>query len=125
MYVAHSPKPLPTASPYIVMALLGGELHGHALMRRVDELSDGVKIVPATLYGTLNRLVAEGLIIETTDRGPRLEGQRRRYYELTPNGRAIALEELTRLQVLVRRVTAHLGDAATRDARVGDSDTQP
>ena len=113
MCVAHSPKPLPTASMYIVMALLGGELHGYALMRRVGELNSGVQMVPATLYGTLNRLVAEGLIIETTDRGPRIEAQRRRYYELTPNGRAMALEELTRLQVLVRRVTSHLGDDAT------------
>lgn len=54
-----------------MLALLEGELHGYALMRRVGELSDGaVKMGPGTLYGTLNRLVDDGLIIETTDRRP-------------------------------------------------------
>jgi DNA-binding PadR family transcriptional regulator len=98
---------------YVVMALLEGELHGYALMRRVGELSSGVKMGPATLYGTLNRLVQDGLIVETTDRGDRIEGQRRRYYELTPTGRAMALDELARLQALVRRVSSHLAGGAT------------
>ena len=62
-------KPLPSASLHIVLALLQGELHGYALMTRVAELSDGaVRMGPGTLYGTLNRLVDEGLIEETTDR---------------------------------------------------------
>ena len=53
-------------------------------MRRVAELSDGaVKMGPGTLYGTLNRLVDDGLIVETTDRADRTETERRRYYELT------------------------------------------
>ena len=72
-----------------MLALLDGELHGYALMRRVEELSDGaVRMGPGTLYGTLNRLVDTGLIEETTDRSPRGDNERRRYYELTPNGRA-------------------------------------
>src|SRR6187431_1530115 len=54
-------KQLPAASLHVVLALLDGELHGYALMRRVDELSDGrVRMGPGTLYGTLNRLVADG-----------------------------------------------------------------
>ena len=36
---------------------------------------------PATLYGTLDRLVDGELIKETTDRSPRADGERRRYYE--------------------------------------------
>ena len=67
-----------------MLALLDGELHGYALMRRVSELSDGaVKMGPGTLYGTLNRLVDDGLIIETTDRATHTDSERRRYYELT------------------------------------------
>lgn len=108
-----TPKPLPAASLHIVLALLEGELHGYALMRRVGELSDGaVKMGPGTLYGTLNRLVDDGLIIETTDRAAQAERERRRYYTLTPNGRAVALEELSRLQTLVHRVTGHLAGGA-------------
>ena len=41
---------------HVVLALLDGELHGYALMRRVEE---------GTMYGTINRLLADGLIEET------------------------------------------------------------
>lgn len=108
-----TPKPLPAASLHIVLALLEGELHGYALMRRVGELSDGaVKMGPGTLYGTLNRLVDDGLIVETTDRVSQTDHERRRYYTLTPDGRAVALAELARLRTLVNRVTGHLAGGA-------------
>ena len=107
-------KPLPAASLHIVLALLAGELHGYALMRRVGELSDGaVRMGPGTLYGTLNRLVDDGLIVETTDQRDRDDGERRRYYELTAAGRATALDELSRLSTLVDRVAGHLPGRAT------------
>jgi DNA-binding PadR family transcriptional regulator len=98
-----------------VLALLDGELHGYALMRRVGDLSDGeVRMGPGTLYGTLNRLVSDGLIVETTDRRDRDDTERRRYYELTPAGRTVALDELTRLSTLVARIGSHLpGGAAS------------
>jgi len=109
-----SPKPLPAASLHVALALLDGELHGYALMRRVAELSDGaVKMGPGTLYGTLNRLVDDGLIVETTERRASGGSDRRRYYELTPNGRTVALAELGRLQTLVHRITSRLAGGAT------------
>ena len=107
------PKPLPSASLHIVLALLSGELHGYALMRRVSEISDGaVRMGPGTLYGTLNRLVDDGLIVETTDRCQRDDGERRRYYELTASGRTTAVDELSRLSTLVSRVGAHVAGGA-------------
>lgn len=76
-------------------------------MGRVAELSDGAwRMGPGTLYGTLNRLVADGLIVET--RVDRDESERRRFYELTPEGRSVASQELARLQSLVHRVARHL-----------------
>ena len=112
--MTRSSKPLPAASLHIVLALLDGEQHGYGLMRRVAELSDGgVRMGPGTLYGTLNRLVEDGLIVETTDRARRTEIERRRYYELTPNGRSVALSELARLQTLVNRAANHLAGGAT------------
>lgn len=103
-------KPLPSASLHLVLALLEGELHGYALMSRVAELSDGaVRMGPGTLYGTISRLVEDGLVVETTDRVPRQDSERRRYYELTSEGRAVALSELARLQAMVHRVARHLG----------------
>ena len=102
------------AATHIVLALLPGELHGYALMREVRELSGGaVRLGPGTLYGTINRLVDDGLIEETTDRVARDEGERRRYYQLTANGHAVALGELERLQSLVRHVRAQLPKGAT------------
>lgn len=101
---AKLPKPLPAASFHLVLALLDGENHGYALMRRVEELSAGaVKMGPGTLYGTLNRLVGDGLIVETTDRVERQDNERRRYYQLTGHGETVARDELERLRTLVSR----------------------
>jgi len=103
---AKPPKPLPAASLHLVLALLDGENHGYALMRRVEELSAGaVRMGPGTLYGTLNRLLSDGLITETTDRVVREENERRRYYQLTADGETVAREELARLRTLVSRLS--------------------
>lgn len=110
------PKPLPAASMHVALALLDGELHGYALMRRVEELSEGaVRMGPGTLYGTINRLLEAGLVEETTDRrtGTDDAPERRRYYELTATGRAVALDEVRRLAALVRRTAKHLPRSAT------------
>lgn len=98
---------------HIVLALLDGELHGYALMRRVEELSDGaVRMGAGTLYGTINRLVDDGFLVETTDRVARDESERRRYYELTADGRRVALDELARLRSLVHKIGRHLPGTA-------------
>jgi DNA-binding PadR family transcriptional regulator len=98
---------------HIVFALLDGELHGYALMRRVEELSEGaVRMGPGTLYGTLNRLAKDGLIVETTGAIARDDAERRRYYELTADGRAVALRELERLRSLVHNLGRHLPRSA-------------
>jgi DNA-binding PadR family transcriptional regulator len=97
-------KPMPAASMYLLLALLGGENHGYALMRLVDEQSQGaVHMGPGTLYGTLNRLLADGLIVETTDDSDRSGNERRRYYRLTHEGERVAHMELHRLRTLVNR----------------------
>ena len=92
---------LPAASLHLVLALLDGEQHGYALMRKVEELSDGaVSMGPGTLYGTINRLLGDGLIVEVD--GPQAEDERRRrYYRLTAAGERVAHEELARLRTLV------------------------
>lgn len=111
--MAERSKPLPAASLHIVLALLDGEQHGYALAARVAELSDGaVRMGPGTLYGTLSRLLDDGLIDETTDHRPRDDTERRRYYELTASGRSVALDELARLQSMVHRVARHLPGGA-------------
>ena len=105
---------MPAASMYLLLALLGGENHGYALMRLVEEQSQGaVRMGPGTLYGTLNRLLSDGLIVETTAASDRAGNERRRYYQLTADGDRVARTELDRLRTLVSRFreTPGLGGA--------------
>jgi DNA-binding PadR family transcriptional regulator len=99
---------------HLALALLDGEMHGYALMRRVEEMSDGaVRMGPGTLYGSLNRLLEAGLVEETTEHRAGDDSERRRYYQLTPTGRAVALDEVRRLSALVRHTERHLPGPAT------------
>lgn len=102
-----SNAPLPAAAFHILLALAGGERHGYALMADVEQLSDGaVRIGPGTLYGSIKRLLAAGLIAETDSRpDPDLDDQRRRYYQLTGAGRAALSAEAARLARLVEVAT--------------------
>jgi DNA-binding PadR family transcriptional regulator len=97
--------PLPTATLHILVALTSGEKHGYAIMGEVEALSDGaVRMGPGTLYGSIKRLLADGLIEESEERpDPALDDQRRRYYKLTGLGERVCTAELQRLQALIRR----------------------
>jgi DNA-binding PadR family transcriptional regulator len=89
---------------HILVSLVEGEQHGYGIMQDVLERSDGkVRLWPATLYGSLKRLIQEGLIVESGDRpAPELDDARRRYYGLTPLGRRVLDLESQRLKDLVR-----------------------
>ena len=97
--------PLPTATLHILVALGPGEKHGYAIMRDVEALSDGaVRMGPGTLYGSVKRMLADGLIEETSSRtDSALDDQRRRYYRLTGLGAQVSAAELQRMEALVRR----------------------
>src|SRR4030067_644315 len=101
--------PLAPARFHILVALSAGESHGYAVMQAVERSSEGlVKMGPATLYGTLKKLVALGLA-EEVDRFPaRDDDQRRRYYRLTALGERVCLAEGDRLAHLVRQTRRHL-----------------
>jgi DNA-binding PadR family transcriptional regulator len=117
-------KPLPAASLQLVLALLQGEAHGYALIGRVAELSDGaVRMGPGTLYGTLNRLVEDGLVEETTDRVSRDDSEPRRYHQLAPVGWGVAVDEARRLQAMVHRIARHLPMEQASTLLGGDTDS--
>jgi len=76
----------------ILQALADGEeRHGYALMCAVEEHTNGKVILgPGTLYRAIGRLLDDGLIVQTDRRpDPLLEDERRRYYRITPRGRAL------------------------------------
>jgi DNA-binding PadR family transcriptional regulator len=97
--------PLPSATLHILVALMGGEKHGYAIMGDVERLSDGaVRMGPGTLYGSIKRMLADGLIEELAERpDPELDDQRRRYYVMTGLGQQVCAAEIQRLDTLVRR----------------------
>jgi DNA-binding PadR family transcriptional regulator len=92
------------ATFHILVALAEGERHGYAISQDIETRTDGeVRLPPGTLYRTLQRMVEDGLIVETKRRPARLlDDERRRYYRITPDGTAAARAEIARLTDLVR-----------------------
>src|SRR5258708_34006140 len=72
---------------HVLLSLADQEQHGYGIMLEVLDRTGGkVRLWPATLYGTLKRLIDENLIEESDERPP-LDDARRRYYRLTQFGR--------------------------------------
>jgi DNA-binding PadR family transcriptional regulator len=93
---------------HILISLAGGEQHGYGIMQDVLERTDGkVRLWPATLYGSLKRLIENGLIVESGTRpAPEFDDARRRYYKLTPLGQRVLDLESQRLRDLVSALDA-------------------
>jgi DNA-binding PadR family transcriptional regulator len=70
----------------------------------VEKLTAGaVKLGPGTLYTSVKRLLASGLIEESGDRpDPELDDQRRRYYRLTTLGSKVLAAEVQRMERMLR-----------------------
>jgi DNA-binding PadR family transcriptional regulator len=97
--------PLTPAVFHILLALADGEKHGYAIMQEVETLTDGkIRLGPGTLYGSIKRLLAGGMIEESDERpDPELDDERRRYYRLTDFGQRVVTAEAERLLHLVRQ----------------------
>ena len=95
--------PLTPAVFHILLALADEERHGYAIMQEVEGRTEGaVTLGPGTLYGSVKRLLAGGLIEESDDRpDPKMDDERRRYYRLTTFGRRVAQAEAARLASLL------------------------
>jgi DNA-binding PadR family transcriptional regulator len=91
---------------HILLALAGGEQHGYGIMQEVLRITKGkLRLWPATLYGSIKRLIEAELIEESDERpAPELDDARRRYYRLTPLGRRVLDAECERLQELVHTI---------------------
>jgi DNA-binding PadR family transcriptional regulator len=67
-----------------------------------------LKLGPGTLYGSIKRMLEQGLIEELRGRPAGAEGdERRRYYRLTRLGRRAAEAEAARLADVLRQAKAH------------------
>jgi DNA-binding PadR family transcriptional regulator len=91
---------------HIMLSLASGEQHGYGIMQDVLNRTTGkVRLWPATLYGSIKRLIEAELIEESDERpAPEVDDARRRYYRLTKLGRRVLNAECERLQELVRTI---------------------
>jgi DNA-binding PadR family transcriptional regulator len=96
---------------HILLALAGEEQHGYGIMQDVLERTMGkVRLWPATLYGSLKRMIEAELIEESSRRPrPELDDSRRRYYRLTGLGRQVLDAECVRLQSQVNAIRTKRG----------------
>jgi DNA-binding PadR family transcriptional regulator len=100
--------PLPAPVFHILVALADGERHGYGIMRDADERTGGaLRLSPGTLYGSIRRMLEQGLIEEVDRRARATDEERRRYYRLTKFGRRTAEAEASRLAELLRQARAH------------------
>jgi len=96
---------------HVMLSLADREQHGYGIVQEVLDRTDGkVRLWPATLYGTLKRLMDAELIEESGERpAAELDDARRRYYRLTRLGRRVLAAEGERLGDLVRAIRAKPG----------------
>jgi DNA-binding PadR family transcriptional regulator len=97
-------SPLPSAAFQILLALVGEDLHGYAIMRQVEQQTDGrMRLGPGTLYSSIRVLLEERMIEEIDAPAKQNSGsERRRYYHLNTAGRTLVREEAERLADLLR-----------------------
>lgn len=100
--------PLTPAMFHVLLAIADKERHGYEIMQEVQERTEGnVRLGPGTLYGSIKRMLADGLIQETDERpDPEFDDERRRYYRLTEFGYRVAKAESERLASLLKTARA-------------------
>lgn len=99
--------PLTPIAFEVLLSLAGGALHGYAILREIDERTDGeLRPNAGTLYRAIARMVDAGLIAEREAPAGVDDDARRRYYDLTALGRAVVSAEAERLASAVAAARA-------------------
>jgi DNA-binding PadR family transcriptional regulator len=93
--------PLSTPVLHVLLALGAERRHGLGIIESIQRKTEGrARILPGTLYVTLNRMADDGLI-EEVDR-PDGADARRRYWAATELGQGVLAAETERMAVLLR-----------------------
>lgn len=104
----HSPELLKGTLQTIILKLLAdhSRMYGYEITLRVKEISDGsIQLTEGSLYPTLHRLEAEGLLkTETVKMGKRV----RKYYSLTRDGHRAATERVAEFSSFVKTMAVLL-----------------
>lgn len=95
--------PLRPAFLHLLLSLAQGPAHGYGLKQDVESRTDGsIRIGPATLYESIQRMEKRGFIVETDApvREPQ-DARARRYYDITSLGRHVLHAQLERLDSIL------------------------
>jgi DNA-binding PadR family transcriptional regulator len=88
--------PLTPAVFYILFSLATGEKHGYEIMKQVQQDTLGkIKMGNGTLYGSMKRMLVDGLIEDAGDKVDP-DNERRKYYQLTALGEQALYAEMQR-----------------------------
>ena len=100
--------PLPPATFHILVAVADEDRHGYAILQDIAARTGGeLKLGAGTLYRSIQRMLEQGLLTEVTSRpAPEFDDERRRYYRITPFGRAVAKAEARRLTQMLKLARA-------------------
>jgi DNA-binding PadR family transcriptional regulator len=103
--------PLSPTIFHMLLALGEGERHGYALKREIlQRTGRKLNLGSGALYGSINKMLEQGLIEESDERpDAHLDDERRRYYRITPLGKRVAQAEAVRMRQLVRLAEDRLG----------------
>jgi DNA-binding PadR family transcriptional regulator len=106
-HVVKDAKPLSEPVMLMMTSLASGPKHGYALLKDVEELSNGrVQLSTGTLYGAIRRLLEDRWIERFEQQDTSRDKQA---YRLTARGRTQLNAELLRLRHLLQSATARLG----------------
>jgi DNA-binding PadR family transcriptional regulator len=99
-------KPFTEPVLLILTSLSDEPRHGYALIKDIENLSQGrVRLSTGTLYGAIRRLLETGWIEPFDQQDTSREKQA---YRLTPEGRKELAAELERMKELTQKATARL-----------------
>jgi len=88
---------LMTETTFYILLTLVEPLHGYAVMKKVEEISEGtVTIGPGTLYGAFSKMGKEHLIEVIK------EDHRRKFYQLTDKGKKLLSDQIQKLSIMVK-----------------------
>jgi DNA-binding PadR family transcriptional regulator len=94
--------PLSETTFLILVSLNGGPKHGYAIMKEVEELSQGrVRLSTGTLYGAIKRMLADTWIRRVEETAQTQDRRERKSYALSERGGRILEAELQRLRKLL------------------------
>ena len=101
------PTPPLSETTFLILVSLDSEpKHGYAIMKEVEELSQGrVQLSTGTLYGAIKRLLADGWINRLNLPEDSNDARLRKSYVLSAHGRKVLRTETQRLRKLIELAT--------------------